>query len=322
MRRPGLLLAITLAIAFCSVQARPALAQPTTDARDYEGAGGAPNGTVILLDYLRHQTTAKKRNLTTNLNILRATYVLKFGKFAFVPFDALLPVADADLKLYTNPTMPMAGPSLRPQGNPIAGSVRNSGIGDLQYLPSVIYDHVENKDDHTHTYVAAQAYVTVPVGNYSSHNIVNIGENRWSLKPQVAIGQRFAKAFTLELVANMLFYSDNKNYRVTNPKTGKASIQSLRQDPTFNAELHLGVDLAPTIYVSASYYLQAYGEEFIAANKATVSEKATVQTMRFNWGFRLEKQTLLLLQVQQDLKAGGEFSNTRYFGARVSHFFF
>ncbi|MDB4988152.1 MAG: hypothetical protein JWN04_3330 [Myxococcaceae bacterium] len=320
----SLLFATTFALtlASSSFDSSKALAQPTTDARDYEGAGAVPNKTLVVADYLRHQTTSQKKNLTQNIDIFRATYVLRAGSWAFVPFDAFLPVADADLKVYTNPTMPMAPPSLRPQGNPIAGSIRTSGIGDLQYLPSVIYDHVERKEDNTHTYAGAQVYVTMPTGNYSSHNVVNIGENRWSFKPQLALGQRFAKIFTAEAVVNMLFYTDNSNYHWTNPKTGKSSIESLRQDPTFNAEVHLAADLAPTMYVSASYYLQAYGEQFVASNHAELQAKATVHTMRFNWGIRVEKQTLILLQMQQDLKTAGEFSNSRFFGARVSHFFF
>jgi Putative MetA-pathway of phenol degradation len=320
MRSSVLLLSAALSFVIPMLDGAKVHAQPTTDARDYEGAGGVPSGTMILLDYLRHQTTAGERNLTTNLNIFRATYVLRFGKFAFVPFDALLPVADADLKVYTNPAMPTAPPTQHPQGNPIAGSIRNTGFGDIQYLPAIIYDHVENKEKQTHTYAGFNLYLTLPTGNYASKNALNIGENRWTLKPQLALGQRFGKVFTLELVANMVFYSDNTNYKVTSRTTGKASIQSLRQEPTINAELHFGVDLAPHIYVSASYYAQRFGDQFIVANNAEVEAGATVHTMRFNWGVHIEKQTLLLLQLQQDLRAGGAFSNTRYVGMRVSHF--
>jgi hypothetical protein len=321
MRKFLVLFSFAYALSTTCLFESSAHAQPTTDARDYEGAGMVPNGTVVLLNYLRHQTTASKRNLTTNLDIFRAAYVLKFGKFAFVPFDAYLPVADADLKIYTNPANPLSPPSLKPQGVPIAGSVRNTGIGDLVYLPSAIYDHVENKENLTHTYAGLQLYVTMPTGNYASHNLVNIGENRWSFKPQIMLGQRFAKIVTTEFVSNVVAYTDNKSYSVTNP-LGQRSIQHLGQKVTFNCELHLAVDLAKSAYIATSYYFSSFGRQYITASDTDVMEKAKVHTMRFTWGIRLEPQTLLLLQVQQDLSAGGEYSNSRYFGGRISHFFF
>jgi hypothetical protein len=296
--------------------AAPKAHAQTTDARDYEGAGGAPNNTLILLNYLRHQTTNDRRNLTTNISIFRASWVLKFGNLAIVPIDILLPVVDADLRVPAAP-----GSAVN------TASIRTTGFGDLQFLPSIIYDVVEDKEINTHTYFGANIYTIMPTGTYRSTTPVNIGENRWGIKPQVAIGQRFAKAFTFDLVGNMTIFTDNTEFIVPGraASMGMAAVppsrQTLRQDPTFSGEAHLGLDVDPTTYLAVSYYATNIGKRSLAIGPE-VEPPASIQTMRFTWGWRIEKQMLLLIQLQQDIAATGEASRNRYWGMRLSRFFY
>jgi hypothetical protein len=303
-----LLVALTAAV--------PEARAQTTDARDYEGAGGAPNNTVILLNYLRHTTTNDRKNLTTNLSIFRASWVLKFGHLAIVPIDILLPVADADLRIPA-----AAGSAVN------TASIRTTGFGDIQYLPSIIYDVVEDKEINTHTYMGANLYTIMPTGTYRTTTPVNIGENRWAIKPQVAIGQRFAKAFTFDLVGNLTVFMDNTDYLVAGRAASMGmpavapSHQTLKQDPTWGGEAHIGVDVDPTTYVALSYYATNIGKRTRAAG-TEVEAPASIQTLRFTWGWRIEKQMLLLVQMQQDITATGEASRTRYWGMRLSRFFF
>ena len=336
MIRPFVRLAVLTTLLLApSMLTTQALAQPTTDSRDYEGAVFAPNGTWSITTYLRHVTTTQKRNLTSNQTVFRAGYLIKFGNLAIAPFDILVPVVDADLKLYYSPNADPTKPptaSARPTATsgPVAGSIRQTGIADCSFLPSLIYSITQNAANYTHTYMGAGLYTTLPIGNYASGNApLNLGENRWTIKPQVMIGQRFATIFTTEIVANMLFYTDNQNYHAATA----LPVGTLSQKNSFNAEAHLGMDVHETMYVSASYYLQELGQKTYtpptslpAATRAAIikgygvaAEKATVQTLRLSWGIRIEKQSLLLLQYQADLKTGGEESNTRTAIVRFSH---
>jgi hypothetical protein len=292
--------------------ATPQAHAQTTDARDYEGAGGAPNNTVILLNYLRHQTTMDRRNLTTNISIFRASWVLKFGNLAIVPIDVLLPVVDVDLRTGSKPG---------PGAAVFPASIRTTGFGDLQYLPSIIYDVVEDKEQGTHTYFGANLYTIMPTGTYRTTTPVNIGENHWGIKPQVAVGQRFARRWTIDLVANATIYTDNKNFVVTDSATGTRTKFTLQQDPTLGAEAHVAVDIDPTTYIAASYYATNLGKKQLSVGKETEAP-ASVQTLRITWGWRIEKQMLLLVQLQQDLAATGEASRAHYVGFRASRFFF
>jgi len=291
-------------------------AHAQTDARDFEGAGAAPNNTFILINMLRHSTTNDRRNLTTNSATFRSVWLLKVGHLAIIPIDLVLPVADADLRVGAMP-----GTEVYPM------SIRTTGFGDLQWLPSMIYDVVEDKADNTHTYFGANFYTIMPTGTYRTSTPLNIGENRWALKPQVALGQRFAKRWTVDLVGNMTIYMDNTEFMVPGrPAMGTTpavppSKQTLQQDPTWSGEAHLGVDVDPTTYLAVSYYATNIGKRTLAIG-AEVEPPASVQTLRFTWGLRIEKQMLLMLQFQQDVVATGNASRARFFGMRISRFFY
>jgi len=303
----GLLVALTVVVPEVHAQ---------TDARDFEGAGAAPNNTFILMNYLRHSTTNDRRNLTTNAAIFRSVWVLKVGHLAIVPIDLLLPVVDADLRVGATP-----GSEVNP------ASIRTTGFGDLQFLPSLIYDLVEDKTDNTHTYFGANLYTIMPTGTYRTSTPLNVGENRWALKPQVALGQRFAKRWTIDLIGNLTIYMDNTEFMLPGrPATASmpavpASQQTLQQDPTWSGEAHLAVDVDPTTYLAVSYYATNIGKKTLAIG-AEVDPAASVQTLRFTWGLRIEKQMVLMLQLQQDVVATGTASRARFFGMRISRFFY
>jgi hypothetical protein len=195
--------------------------------------------------------------------------------------------------------------------------LHNSGIGDLTYLPTVAY--VIPEDESTHTVVAATMYVSAPFGTYDQNQTINIGDNRWRLQPQVAVGQRFLKTVTAELVGSLAFYT-------ANDKAGPAVMgtsASLKQDPTLGLEAHVAADLSPTFYTSASYYLAAAGKKTVSFDGATVAASSTpaqsIGTVRFDFGIHVEKGTLLLLQYNQDIFESGGAPISRFIGARLSH---
>lgn len=286
----------------------PSRVSAEADARDYEGLALAPNNTVAVWNYLRHVSGG---SLDQNLAIFRATYVVHVGHLAFTPFDAFVPVTS--VTAYTPP--PMAPTS------PAKLSIHRSGFADLVYLPSILYSVTEDEEKHTHTYFGLTTFITVPTGNYSTQYLINPGENRWSVKPNVVFGQRFLKYVTLEAMFNVSWHGDNKSFRIPN-----LGVTTLKQKLSYGSEVHLAVDLHPSMFASISWYMAKNGTEYFylppaaGGGSKTVEEDTTVHSLRFNWGIHVEKQTLLMLQMQQDVKAQNA-SITRYFGARISHYF-
>jgi hypothetical protein len=282
-------------------------ANSQTDGRDYEALAYVPTDTLVALGYFREVSTSDSQSFSQGLGVFRATYVLKFGNLAVVPFDALVPVVDATVYA---PVPMMPG---------LTTTLHTSGIGDATYLPTIGY--IINENDTTHTYVAATTYVTAPTGDYDASRLVNIGDNRWRVQPQVAVGQRFLKALTLDLIGNVAFYTNNTNFGTG---AGQPAV-TLQQKQTFGFEAHAAGDISPTFYLGASYYVAAVGQRNLVAPGVTLpplDPEQTTQTLRFTFGIRVEKGTLILLQYNQDIEVSGGASITRFIGARISHAMF
>src|SRR5258708_14383385 len=77
----------------CSV-ARAQQANTQTDARDYEALAFLPNNTIAALGYFRHVSSSDSASFSQSLAVFRASYILKFGNLALVPFYATVPLVD------------------------------------------------------------------------------------------------------------------------------------------------------------------------------------------------------------------------------------
>jgi hypothetical protein len=79
------------------------------------------------------------------------------------------------------------------------------------------------------TIVGASLEVTAPGGQYDADKLLNIGTNRWSVKPEVGVSKRLGPV-TLELAGGVRFYTDNDDFF-----GGKVR----EQDPIYSVQGHL-----------------------------------------------------------------------------------
>ena len=77
--------------------------------------------------------------------------------------------------------------------------------------------------------LGAGVAVTVPLGQYDSDKLVNVGTNRWSFKPEIGISKTFGPV-TLELAPSATFYTDNENF---------FGGRRLQRDPLYAVQGHL-----------------------------------------------------------------------------------
>ncbi len=77
--------------------------------------------------------------------------------------------------------------------------------------------------------IGASVQVSAPVGQYDPSRLVNLGTNRWFIKPDLGISKTFGP-LTLELTAGVFLFTDNKDYF-----GGK----TLEQDPLFTTQAHV-----------------------------------------------------------------------------------
>jgi Putative MetA-pathway of phenol degradation len=74
--------------------------------------------------------------------------------------------------------------------------------------------------------VGASLTAWVPIGQYDDQRLINLGTNRWSLKPEIGMSQAFGQ-WILELIGAAQFYQDNDDF-FTN--------RTREQDPVYSVQ--------------------------------------------------------------------------------------
>jgi len=134
-------------------------------------------------------------------------------------------------------------------------NVRQSGLADIQARFSVnllgakamaIREFMEFRQDPG-TIVGASIRIQAPTGQYNSSRLVNLGSNRWALKPQIGLTQPIRKRFLIELALGAWLYTDNNEFLVD---------QTWSQDPLLSSEFHFVWRIRPAMWASfdANYF--------------------------------------------------------------------
>ena len=94
--------------------------------------------------------------------------------------------------------------------------------------------------------VGASLAMSAPGGRYDPKELVNLGTNRWTFKPDIGVSKRWG-GFTAELGAGVFLLTDNTDYL-----QGKL----LQQAPAYSFQGHAVYNFAPEFWCSfdANYY--------------------------------------------------------------------
>jgi len=94
--------------------------------------------------------------------------------------------------------------------------------------------------------IGASLQVSVPLGQYDSSKLVNIGTNRWFVKPELGISKAWGP-LTLELTPSVTFYSANDDL---------LGSMTRKQDPLYAVQGHLVYSFNRGIWAAfdATYY--------------------------------------------------------------------
>jgi len=102
------------------------------------------------------------------------------------------------------------------------------------------------------TIVGLSIQTSIPTGQYNSSKLVNIGTNRWAIKPAIGISKKVSH-YTFEFTADAEFYSTNDNYY--------GGIKR-KQDPVYSTQAHALYTFSrgKWLALGVTYY---WGGEFI-----------------------------------------------------------
>jgi hypothetical protein len=215
-------------------------------------------------------------NLPMGLNFLATGYAHSQGGLST---DPSLPLTDAHLKIDTGVVAYVRGMDL--WGNSgkfdvivpyshlsgtalVAGQPRErdiSGAGDPRFRLSVNFygapaltlaQYPAYKPDLV---VGASVQVTPPWGQYDASRAINLGTNRWSIKPDVGFSKAFAP-FTVDLTAGITLFTRNDDY---------FGGQTLDQAPIYSAQVNLSYDFGRGIWA-------AFGATFYRGGRTTLND--------------------------------------------------
>jgi len=257
------------------------------------------------------QDTEPRRwtNLPIGLNFIGAGYAYTDGD---ILFDPVLRIEDATFELHTGVlsyirTLEIAGKSARVDFSlPYAAgrweglvdgeytAIRRRGPGDARVRLSVLLygapaqtPQAFAKSPKSNTVVGAAVAVTMPTGDYNSGRLINLGANRWVLRPQLGVTHQRGK-WTGELTGSVFLYSDNNHFWQES---------RLVTNPLLAAQAHLIHTFRPGLWASLS---TAYGW----GGESTINGKAK-DNINGNW------LTALSLGVPVDRKQTVKFSWVR-----------
>ena len=130
-----------------------------------------------------------------------------------------------------------------------------SGFGDtrvrlamkLKGAPSMDAAGFQALRQNPETIIGASLLVQIPSGEYESDKLINLGTNRWSVKPALGFIWPLKSDLLLEFEVGAWFFGDNNEFLG----------QNREQDPVVSSEIHLIKRIRPGFWASldANFYL-------------------------------------------------------------------
>jgi hypothetical protein len=127
-----------------------------------------------------------------------------------------------------------------------------SGIGDTKFkftanlLGAPALGAAEFARRTPQTTLGASLTVSAPTGEYHGDKLINVGTNRWALKPEIGVSHPVGR-WTFEAIAGAWFFQDNDEF---------FGGRHREQDPLASIQGHVGYTFRPRLWVAfnATYY--------------------------------------------------------------------
>ena len=192
-------------------------------------------------------------NTPVGLNFLLAGYIYSQGKIAFDPSSSTI---DAQFQSHTGTlayvrSFDFGGQSAKfdvivpysafSAHGLAAGQPREremSGLGDPLFRVSVnlfgspalsVKEFANYKQD---LIVGVTLQVSAPLGQYDDTKLLNLGNNRWSFRPELGISKAWGP-WTLEVAPSVTFFTDNPDF-FNGSKFAQAPLYLIRGDIIYN----------------------------------------------------------------------------------------
>jgi len=235
-----------------------------------------------------------------------------------ISFDPTLPVEDANATLHATALVyvrslsfagrsanvglqvPYIWGSLQGLVNGGFEQARRSGLADpafrfainLHGAPSMDLDQF--RDYRQGTSIGASAVVVAPLGQYDPARLVNIGSNRWAVKPELGMSRRLGRWY-FDLYLGAWLFTSNHNYQ--------GGVR--RQDPIGNAQVHVSCNIRRRLWA-------AFDANFYSGGRTSINDMRHADLLRNS---RMGGTLSLPLTKRQSVKFNGSTGAVTNIGA-------
>jgi len=151
--------------------------------------------------------------------------------------------------------LPYTWAQLTGKVNGLDESKNLNGISDMRFRLSVLFlggKAVSLSDfskSNSRTILGASISVSIPTGENDPDKLINIGTNRWSFKPELALSQKFGNRWMLDVYSGVWLFTSNNSFY---PGESERS-----QDPLYSFQTHLSYNINPRMWAAfnATYYV-------------------------------------------------------------------
>jgi hypothetical protein len=145
--------------------------------------------------------------------------------------------------------------------------------------------------------VGASLMVTAPLGQYDKDRLVNIGTNRWSVKPELGASQALG-AWTFELAGGVTWFSENDEFFNGNTR---------EQDPLYSLQAHVTRQLGARAW--GAFSLTYFDGGRTSINGVEQGEKLGGTRLGLTFSLPVDRQNAVRLSAHGGLSArtGSDF---------------
>jgi hypothetical protein len=107
------------------------------------------------------------------------------------------------------------------------------------------------------TIAGVSVTVALPLGQYDSTKLINLGTNRWSIKPEVGLSRAYGR-WVVEAMAGVWLFTDNTNF---------VGGRTREQDPIATAQVHVTFRFKRSMWLAADANYFTGGQTTIGGNR-------------------------------------------------------
>lgn len=218
---------------------------------------------------IRAQDLAPRAYIITpvHTNAVNFTYTFSTGNLIF---DGSVPITDATAKISVpilslfhtinffgrsaniTASLPYGVGNFHGTVTGVEANAYRSGLLDSSYRFAVnikggpAMDQQEMSKWRQKTIVGASVKIIAPTGQYDSAKLLNYGSNRWAIKPELGLSQRWSH-WVVDIYGALWFFTTNHDFFSQDPNAPR---NSLSEKSVFAFEGHLSYDVRPRCWIS------------------------------------------------------------------------